>query len=296
MTEYSDNWYLSFVLPADAVPFFERALDFGDTALLANEIEKGADAGKWRLEAIFDGKPDTAALDADLEIAAAAAGIALPAYALEQMEAHDWLRESLESFKPVEIGRFYIYGSHIKDAPPAGKTALMIDAATAFGSGEHNTTRGCLEAFEEILKTKTPRKILDMGCGSGILSLATAAVLPDARVMAVDIDPESVRVAAENAVKNKLSATIDVMEGDGYRDPRVRENAPYDIVFENILARPLMMMAPDLAANLAADGFGILSGMLTEQADMVEEAHKAVGLRVLKRYVSDEWTTMVVGR
>ncbi len=295
MTEYSDNWYLSFILPADAVPFFERALDFGDTALLANEIEKGADAGKWRLEAIFDGKPDTAALDADLEIAATAAGIALPAYTLEQMEAHDWLRESLESFKPVEIGRFYIYGSHIKDAPPAGKTPLMIDAATAFGSGEHFTTQGCLEAFEEILKTKTPQKVLDMGCGSGILSLAAAAVLHTG-VLAVDIDPESVRVTSENAVKNNLSEYIAALTGDGYQDERVKENGPYDLVFENILARPLTMMAADLAANLAADGFGILSGMLTEQESWVEEAHTAVGLTVKKRFRRDEWSTLIVGR
>ena len=294
-TKPADNWQLSFVLAADAVPFFERALDGDDTALLASEIETGADKGKWKLEAIFQNRPDESALRANLEIAATMAGIDLPPYQLTALAQRDWLRESLISFKPVDIGRYYIYGSHIKEPPPPTKIALKIDAATALGSGEHFTTKGCLMGLEEISHYRRPNKILDVGCGLGILGLAAAATF-HTHVFAADIDPESVRVTLENARNNHLARYITAQAGNGYKPAAVRTHGPYDLVFSNILARPLTLMAKDLAANLAPDGLAILSGLLNRQEGWVPSAHRRVGLELKKRYRLEGWSTLIVGR
>lgn len=170
-------------------------------------------------------------LNASLSLAAAAAGISLPAYRLTELAQRDWLKENLISFAPVSVGRYYIYGSHIQDPPPKTKLSLKIDAATAFGSGEHFTTKGCLMAMEEISRFKRPKNILDMGCGSGILGLA-AALTFRTNVMAADIDPESVRVTKENAKINRLSRYITARAGNGYKPMIIRSKAPYDLVFQ----------------------------------------------------------------
>lgn len=295
MTEPASNWQISFILPPDAVPFFERALDGDNTALLASEIEIGKDKGNWHLDAIFQHKPDSARLKAALEVAGAAAGITVPAYDVTELEQKDWLTENLISFAPVDIGRYYIYGSHISEPPPMAKLSLKIDAATAFGSGEHYTTKGCLRALEEVSRFRKPTNILDMGCGSGILGLA-AALTFRTNVLAVDIDPESVRVTLQNAKTNKLSRYITAYAGNGYKPGFVRNSAPYDLVFSNILARPLTLMAGDLAKNLAPDGLAILSGLLYRQEAWVLSAHRRVGLNLKKRYRLEGWSTLVVGR
>lgn len=294
-TQPASNWQISFILPPDAVPFFERALDGDDTALLASEIETGQDKGKWRLDAIFQNRPDESLLNASLSLAAVAAGIPLPAYGLTELAQRDWLRENLISFAPVSVGRYYIYGSHIQEPPPKTKLSLKIDAATAFGSGEHFTTKGCLTAMEEISRYKRPKNILDMGCGSGILGLA-AALTFRTNVMAADIDPESVRVTKENAKINRLSRYITARAGNGYKPAIIRSKAPYDLVFSNILARPLTLMAKDLANVLAPDGLAVLSGMLYRQEAWVLDAHRRVGLQLKKRYRLEGWSTLIVGR
>lgn len=294
-TQPASNWQISFILPPDAVPFFERALDREDTALLASEIETGRDTGKWKLEAIFQNRPDEAELSAALSVAGAAAGIDAPPYELSELAQRDWLKESLISFTPVSVGRYYIYGSHIKEPPPASKLSLQIDAATAFGSGEHFTTQGCLTALEEIARHKRPRSILDMGCGSGILGLAAAKTF-HTKIFAADIDPESVRVTLENARINHLSRYISAQAGNGYKPVAVRTKAPYDLVFSNILARPLTLMAKDLAGVLAPDGLAVLSGMLYRQEAWVLSAHRRAGLQLKKRFRIEGWSTLVVGR
>ncbi|MGN1080075.1 MAG: 50S ribosomal protein L11 methyltransferase [Alphaproteobacteria bacterium] len=294
-TQPASNWQISFILPPDAVPFFERALDGDNTALLASEIETGPDKGKWQLDAIFQDRPDEALLNASLSLAAAAAGIPLPAYNLSELAQKDWLKENLISFAPVSVGRYYIYGSHIQEPPPKTKLSLKIDAATAFGSGEHFTTKGCLTAMEEISRFKRPKNILDMGCGSGILGLA-AALTFRTNVMAADIDPESVRVTKENAKINRLSRYITARAGNGYKPMIIRSKAPYDLVFSNILARPLTLMAKDLASVLAPDGLAVLSGLLYRQEAWVLDAHRRVGLQLKKRYRLEGWSTLIVGR
>ena len=295
MTTPADNWEITLTVPPEAMPFYERALDGDDVALLANEIEKGPDAGKWVLSAIYQSKPDTAALKASLEVAATLSGCPVPEPEIKNIPPKNWLKESLISFKPVEAGRYYIYGSHIKDAPPDDKIALCIDAATAFGSGEHFTTKGCLTAMDELAKSVRPQKVLDMGCGSGILGLAAARTFR-CPVFATDIDAEAVRVTRQNAEKNGVADLMTVWRGNGYKPVIVRQNAPYDLVFSNILARPLTQMAKDLARDLAQNGLAVLSGLLVEQEDWVLAAHRAVGLDLKKRYRLEGWSTLVVGR
>ena len=294
-TQPASNWQISFVLEPDALPFFERALDGDDTALLASEIETGADKGKWKLDAIFQDHPDEALLNTSLTLAAQAAGVPLPPYQLSELAQRDWLRENLISFAPVSVGRYYIYGSHIQEPPPKTKLSLKIDAATAFGSGEHFTTKGCLMAMEEISHFRRPKNILDMGCGSGILGLA-AALTFKTNVMAADIDPESVRVTKQNAKNNHLARYITARAGNGYKPVIIRSKAPYDLVFSNILARPLTLMAKDLASVLAPDGLAVLSGLLNRQEEWVLSAHRRVGLHLKKRYRLEGWSTLIVGR
>lgn len=294
-TQPASNWQISFILSPESVPFFERALDGDNTALLASEIETGPDKGKWQLDAIFQNRPDEALLNASLSLAAAAAGVCLPEYRLSELAQRDWLKENLISFTPVSVGRYYIYGSHIQEPPPKTKLSLKIDAATAFGSGEHFTTKGCLTAMEEISRFKRPKNILDMGCGSGILGLA-AALTFRTNVMAADIDPESVRVTKENAKINHLSRYITARAGNGYKPMIIRSKAPYDLVFSNILARPLTLMAKDLASVLAPDGLAVLSGLLYRQEAWVLDAHRRVGLQLKKRYRLEGWSTLIVGR
>lgn len=292
----NNNWQLNLILSQHAMPFFEKALD-GDenTALLAQLIEKGKDKGKWLLQAIFQDKPNLANLETKLEIAATLAKIDLPEYTINEIVQKDWLRASLDSFKPVSVGNYFIYGSHIKELPPQDKISLQIDAATAFGSGEHFTTQGCLLGLEEVSRKFNIEKVLDMGCGSGILGLAAAATLHK-KVICADIDPESVRVTIENAEKNNLKSFITAYDGNGYARPEIKQNGPYDLIFSNILARPLTMMAKDLAVNLSDHGIAILSGLLYKQENWVISAHKRVGLKLKKRYRIEGWSTLIMGK
>lgn len=289
------NFEISVIVPPDAMPFFERAFDGDDTALLANEIETGEHKGDWSLSAIYETKPDMSAVSASLEIAATCAGIPLPAVNTRVIEQKNWLKESLISFQPVAVGQYYIYGSHITDEPPSDKISLKIDAATAFGSGEHFTTKGCLTAMGDIAKKRKVSKVLDMGCGSGILGLAAAHTF-HCPVFATDIDAEAVRVTKLNAKTNGVEKYMDIWQGNGYKPAKIRQNAPYDVVFSNILARPLTLMAKSLAKVLADDGLAVLSGLLENQEEWVIDAHARVGLTLRHRYRLNGWSTLIVSK
>lgn len=294
MTDELTQYQTVVIVPEKAVPFFERALDPYAVALMASLIETGADKDKWKMEAIFDGKPDEKTLEVTMAIAAMSAGIDEPEWDLMPIPKKNWLRENLLDFPPLELGRYYIYGSHIDNPKiPNGKIAMQIDAATAFGSGEHATTQGCLEAFEYVLKIMQPKTILDMGCGSGILSMAAAKVLDHkVKIDAVDIDPESVYVTEQNIRLNGVDDCIRVFQSTGYQNVKGR----YDLVFANILARPLMEMAPDLYTHLNAGGLAILSGFLNGQKSWVLKAHAKAGLSYVKSYKIREWSTAIVKR
>lgn len=281
------NYDFKILLEKEAVPFFEDALSEIAGAVLTVMIEKGENKGKWELQAIFEGKPDETYLKTVLQVAADGAGICLPTVEVQPMENKNWLVECYQSFKPIQIGKYYIYGSHIDEMPPVDLISLKIDAATAFGTGEHQTTHGCLTALNDL--DFEPEKVIDVGCGSGILSMAYAKTF-NKKVDAVDIDPESVRVATNNAKINGLDGLMNVWLSNGYES--VSET--YDLVLCNILARPLMDMASDLKKHLNKGGLAILSGFLTRQERWVLKAHTDIGFEFVKRYRINGWSTLVV--
>lgn len=275
------------ILPLNAVPIFEDI--FGDIAgaILTTPIEKGSNKGLWEVQAIFEYRPTEAVFKDALTKLSQAANIPCPTGDITQMPDVNWLKESYQGFPPITIGQYYIYGSHIQGQLPTDKITLKIDAATAFGTGEHQTTHGCLEALNNL--KITPKRVLDIGCGSGILSMAYAKTTKR-NVDAVDIDPESVRVASENAKNNGLSDLMKVWQSDGYHNIQ----GQYDLIFCNILAKPLIQMAPDLVAHLTPGGIAILSGFLTRQERWVLKAHTDVGLKLINRYRINGWGTIVV--
>lgn len=226
----------------------------------------------------------------DLREKAAAAGIELPPFQTEFLESKNWLKENVIKFAPVEVEDFIIYGIHEKDIPPSDKVTLRIYAATAFGS-EHQTTKSCLRAISHLNRLGAAhRNILDMGTGSGILALAAAKLWPDAvRITAADIDPEAVAVTRKNARDNHLEKYLTVAVSNGYNSDLVQNNAPYDIIIANILARPLIEMAPQLNQALAPGGFCILSGFVDDQEDWVIGEHTKLGLKLVELYKLDNW-------
>lgn len=226
----------------------------------------------------------------DLREKAAAAGIELPPFQTEFLESKNWLKENVIKFAPVEVEDFIIYGIHEKDIPPSDKVTLRIYAATAFGS-EHQTTKSCLRAISHLNRLGAAhRNILDMGTGSGILALAAAKLWPDAaQITAVDIDPEAVAVTRQNARDNHLEKYLTVAVSNGYNSDLVQNNAPYDIIIANILARPLIEMAPQLNQALTPGGFCILSGFVDDQEDWVIGEHTKLGLKLVELYKLDNW-------
>ncbi len=252
------------------------------------------DARIWRIEGVRAAGDDELPLRHALLVAAATTGVEA-ALSHAPTEAEGWLARTQASFPPMRVGRrFLVRGTHDRGPEPAGLVTLTLDAGLAFGSGEHGSTRGCLRALELVARRR-PRRVLDLGTGSGILAMAAAKLL-HVKVLATDIEPWSVRVAGENAAANGVARLVRPVLADGWHAPVVRRGAPYDLVFANILARPLCRMAPALAAHLAPGGSAILAGLLDWQARWVLAAHRRQGL-VLERVLAEgSWRTLVVRR
>ncbi|MBQ9271693.1 MAG: 50S ribosomal protein L11 methyltransferase [Alphaproteobacteria bacterium] len=216
--------------------------------------------------------------------------VILPAYKIEILARKDWLKENVIRFAPVETEDFMVYGIFENKVDTHGKLGIKVYAATAFGS-EHQTTISCLNGISEIKRMANirPKKILDVGTGSGILAIAAAKLWKNAQIVAVDIDDESVKVTKQNAADNNVATQIIAAYSDGYEADIVRQNAPYDVILANILARPLIAMAPDMASNLKAGGYAIISGFIDEQVDWVISEHEKYGLKLIKLYAKDRW-------
>jgi ribosomal protein L11 methyltransferase len=207
----------------------------------------------------------------------------------------DWVRQSLEGLAPVAAGRFFLHGAHDRARRRAGGLSLEIDAGTAFGTGHHGTTEGCLVALDRLLKRRTPRRILDVGCGTGVLAIAAArATLRPA--LASDIDPEAVRVTLENARLNGVKPRIRSVVAAGLGHPVIAAGAPYDLIFANILARPLVALATGLARVLAPGGHLILSGLTLDQSRWIEATYRARGLALAARIRRGNWVSLVLTR
>ncbi|MBW9087645.1 50S ribosomal protein L11 methyltransferase [Rhizobium wenxiniae] len=203
----------------------------------------------------------------------------------------DWIAKSLEGLKPVRAGRFIVHGSHDRDKVRENDVAIEIDAGQAFGTGHHGTTAGCLEVIDKVLRARTVRNALDLGTGSGVLAIAVRKVrkIP---VLATDIDPVAVGVARENVRRNGIANGIRVETASGFHSPAFREDGPFDLIIANILARPLMKMAPELGHHLAPGGSVILSGILAAQRWKVIAAYNGAGMRHLSTIWRNGWVTM----
>jgi len=243
-------------------------------------------ADLWSVVALYEAGVSLADL---AEIVASAGDVTLAPLA-----DADWVRRSLEGLPPVPAGRFCLYGSHDRHRRPPSGVAIEIDAGTAFGTGHHATTRGCLLALDRLVKQRRFSRVLDVGCGSGVLAIAAALALPAATVVAGDIDAEAVRVTRLNARLN--GARLEAVAAAGADAPVIRRHAPYDLVLANILARPLMALAQPLMGLAAPGARIVLSGLLTPQERMVEAAWKNAGSVIVERLRLDGWSTLILAR
>lgn len=285
-------WQVRFPLPADAVDEVLAAVEDDALSLAAFEDEDGF----WVCEILSREPPDKAALQRRLALALGEQAPPAATIAVERLAARDWLEATRRSFPPRAIGRFWVYGSHVEEPAPAGAVPLLIDAGTAFGSGEHGSTMGCLMAVDALARKHRFHRVLDMGCGSAILAIAALKCWPTGRAVACDIDPGSVTTAADNAALNGVGPRLRAFVADGYDRPALRREGRFDLVLANILAGPLIEMAPDLAKALAPGGHAVLSGMLTVQSDAVLHAHRHQGLVAVERIDVGPWTTLVLRR
>lgn len=247
------------------------------------EMEDGS--GRWEVGAYFTESPD----DIALSLLAAAFGAA--PFAVSELPETDWVAHVKRELHPVEAGRFYLHGSHDADRVPAGSVPLLIEAAMAFGTGHHGTTKGCLEAYDDLLDAGVvPQSVADIGAGTAVLAIAAALTSPNC-VIASDIDPVAVDVARANAEANGVADRVRCIEAVGFDHPTLAEGAPFDLIFANILKGPLIELAPAMRAHAAAGGHVILSGILNEQADAVEAVYTEVGFTRHGRKTLGEWTT-----
>lgn len=283
-------WAVRLTVPAgrDAagrIAASEAALEPLAEALSTFEIAGGS---AWAVEALCRRRP------AARRLQELAGSLGLGTAEVTAVPPRDWVAESQRGLAPFRAGRFQVRGSHVAGDPPRGATPLVVDAGMAFGTGRHETTRGCLLALDRLARQRDVVRPLDLGCGSGILAIAMAKLWA-APVLAIDNDPQAVAVARDNAAINGVAERVTVALGGGYGTAAAHRAAPFDLVTANILARPLRRLAPGLARSLAPGGRAILSGLLDEQADWVVAAHRPLGLGLIERGSLAGWAVLVVG-
>lgn len=278
------------IVSESAVHFYEHA--FSCVCTTIGIFEANPEGTLWRVEGIKNCGYKDNELSAALLLAAAVSGESAE-LKRTATEAEGWLSRTYATFPEQKIGKlFVIRGTHLPQITDPTRIVLTLDAGVAFGSGEHGSTRGCLRALERIAYRR-PRRILDIGCGTGILAMASAALLHKP-VLAVDIDPWSVLTSQHNARRNRLHHQLTCQLGNGWHTPAIRHKAPFDLVFANILARPLCLMAKNLAHALSDGGTAILSGLLQTQAHMVLSAHRRHGLVLEHTLTEENWTTLIL--
>jgi ribosomal protein L11 methyltransferase len=249
--------------------------------------------GLWDITMHFADPPDQASIR-DLVGIAAGKDVA-GTISFDTVEAKDWVKASLEDLVPVPAGRFVVHGQHDRDRIAPNKLGIEIEAALAFGTGHHGTTRGCLLLLDHVLKAWRPRRVLDLGTGTGVLAIAAARALHE-KVLASDIDPVSVEVARENARLNVAGHLVQAITATGFSAPQFAQRGPFDLVLANILANPLRQLATPMARHLAPSALVILSGLLTPQVPGVIAAYRARGLVPLRHQRIEGWSSLLLRR
>lgn len=284
-----------------AADFNDRAQAYATGNALQDFLEPPPDAltvfengpDRWRVEAYFD------ATQGPRDIAAELDGLLpepLPAFTAEDVPELNWVAISQAALPPVRAGRFTIHGSHDRGRVARGPNTILIDAGEAFGTAHHATTLGCLLAIDRLARSPKFDSVLDLGCGSGVLAIAVAKSLPHARIVAADMDAQSVKVAAENVRLNGVARQIKVTQASATTHPEIRSCAPFDLLIANILAGPLIRLAPDLARAVTTGGMLVLSGILIPQAPEVVASYLAQGFTLLRHDRITGWSTLTFAR
>ena len=250
------------------------------------ELEDGS--GEWEVGAYFIEQPDEISLLL-LENAFDAAG-----FVISEIPETDWVAKVKRELNPVEAGRFFVCGKHDLKKIPTGRVGLLIEASMAFGTGHHGTTKGCLLAFDKFfVQSRNLKNVIDIGCGTAVLAMAVGKV-SSAKIIASDVDPIAVEVALENLKANNLENRIDCIEAMSFEDFRIKSRAPYDLIFANILKRPLIDLAPDISGHISSGGQAIISGILDEQAEEIIDFYQQNDLVVFDRIDIGEWVTLTL--
>jgi ribosomal protein L11 methyltransferase len=281
-----DSWRLTLPCTraeAEAIDAAEIAID----AVLMTTEEVEDDVERWRLDAYSEARPDAAMIAVIRALVPSAADIEP---VVEPLYDEDWVAMSQAGLEPIREGRFVVHTSAHPIDPPAGGRAFLIDAGRAFGTGHHATTSGCL-AMLDAMTGRDFGNIIDVGTGTGLLAFAARHLWPDARIMATDIDPMAIEVTRENALANSIAA-VELIVADGALDDAITAAAPYDLIIANVLAGPLVSMAPELAAIATPGATIVLAGLLETQRDQVVEAYAACGCTLLQTDRRGDWTIL----
>jgi len=296
MTETANLWRIVILVTNDSVNSFEEALNPFCEAIVWFETDI---EGEWRVEGLCQTKPDATKLTTALGVVAGVFSTTVPEILIAPVAPRDWVADSLKLLSPTNSGRFFIYGSHYSKPLPVGLIPIQLNPGRAFGSGDHATTMGCLLAISDLAGRQKFKKPIDMGCGSGILSIAIAKVwrVP---VQAFDVDVNAVLVASENIRRNGVAPLVRVSRSNAYGSPKVRNAAPYDLIVSNILANPLCQMAKNMSRISRSSSMGgcvvVLAGFLDHDANRVYAAHYAHKFHLVRSYHIQGWCTLVLKR
>jgi ribosomal protein L11 methyltransferase len=270
-----------------ATALADAVMDRDELALTASAYED-PDTGEWVFEATTDLLPDLTAFE-DLARSVLGGAVNFTISAIDP--AVNWVAKSLEGLKPVIAGGVYVYGTHDAAPAPSGLKPILIDAAQAFGTGHHETTTGCLEAIDGVLKRRWPKSMLDLGTGTGILAIALAK-RTHRKIIASDIDPVATRTAHDNAVANGVGPLLRTITAHGLGHRTIAQHAPYDLIVANILAGPLVAIAPAIGRAAARRANVIVSGLLLHQAPRIINAYAMQGVVLRKKRIRGDWVTL----
>jgi ribosomal protein L11 methyltransferase len=272
-----------------AYALVDAVMERDDLALTASAHED-AETGEWVFEATCEMLPDLLAFE---ELARIALGGDVD-FSIAPVDTEaNWVARSLEGLQPVIAGGVYVYGSHDTATPPAGLIPIRIDAAEAFGTGHHETTTGCLEAIAATLKRRPVRSMLDVGTGTGVLAIALAR-RTHRLVVASDIDPVATRTTIQNARDNGVGPLIRAVTAPGLQHPAIARSAPYELIVANILAAPLVALAPSIGRAAAHGATIILSGLLRTQAARIVTAYAQQGIVLSRKLERGDWATLIL--
>jgi ribosomal protein L11 methyltransferase len=278
-------WKASVTLPKERIPDAAALIELTPPAPQAVLIAEEPFGTHATLEALYEEPPDARFLT---EIVGA------PVTA-EALPDQDWISLSQEGLPPVRAGRFFVYGAHDAGEVPPGVIPIRIEAALAFGTGHHETTALCLEAISRIANTRRPGRVLDIGCGTGVLAIAAAKIWRE-RVLATDIDPVARDTTRDNARANGVAPLLKAIVASGLTHSAIRERAPFDLILANILASPLTQLAPGMAGAMAPGGVAVLSGLLRWQENLVLSFYRAQGLQTRHILRQGPWSALLLER